>query len=62
MKLNQFEQAVLYALACVVSKTHPHVNTFLMLCVSTGEIIGNVKEGIKAQRDFIDSLNKDTTP
>ena len=58
MKLNQFEQAVLYALACLISTTHPHVNLFLMLCVSNGEITGNVKEGIRRQWDYLHTTQK----
>jgi uncharacterized membrane protein YqgA involved in biofilm formation len=53
MKLNQFEQLVLYSLACILKQSHPHVNYFIMTCISNMEIVGNIKEGIHEAQDYL---------
>ena len=46
MKLNQFEQLVLYCFACLLSDSHPHVSGFVMMCVANKEIKGDIKDEI----------------
>ena len=58
MKIDQFQQLVLYGIACLLRDSFPHVNTFMMGCISRGEITGNIKERIREEKDFLRNITR----
>ena len=58
MKIDQFQQLVLYCLSAILAKTYPHISSYIVRCISNNEITGNVKENIYAEKEFIESFKK----